>query len=726
MKPAFRWSAILLLFAIPFFTHAQNSSSTISGTVSDAAGARIPRAPVRLLDAGGNALAQTATDTRGAFRFENAPANAATIEVLLTGFERWTGEAKPGATIEAKLQIAPVQERVVVTATRTEVPTSQLGASTTVIAAPEIENRHAVRVMDLLRTVPGLAFVQTGAPGSIASLFARGGESDHNRVFVDGVPINEPGGSQNFAFFMPLNLERIEVVRGPQSALFGSDALGSTVQVITRRGQAEDQRPHFGFSLEGGNHHTINGSASLTGEARRFDYSSAVSRFLTDNDGVNRAFRNTAVSANLGFALNEHLILRTILQGNAGTAGTPGTTAFTRPDTDAHIKRADGVASFSLQHLASENWQQRFAYDYSRTRYHSLNLFADPPPFSDFLFDNTNDTRRHRASWQSDWTFRPAHTFTAAFEYEREKGRIINIDPAFPAFSSPDVIVHRTNVGGVLQQQSLFWHRFSITAGLRIEGSSSFGTKATPRISLAHFLRRGHSAEFFGATKLKFNFGTGIKDPTLIENFGRSIFFLGNPNLAPERVRSFDFGIEQRFAADRAKLELNWFDNRFRDLIAFVGTTFINLGRAKAKGAEVTLEVSPVRHIRGIGAYTYLDSQVTESQQRASAIIGVGRPLIRRPRHSGSLALVWDWRRFNVSSTTFFVGRRADSDFQFPSLGLTSNPGYSKWDLAASFRSPHRITYFAAFENLANDRYQEVLGYPALGRSIRAGLRFDY
>ncbi len=212
----------------------------------------------------------------------------------------------------------------------------------------------------------------------------------------------------------------------------------------------------------------------------------------------------------------------------------------------------------------------------------------------------------------------------------------------------------------------------------------------------------------------------------MIENFGRSIFFLGNPNLAPERVRSFDFGIEQRFAADRAKLELNWFDNRFRDLIAFVGTTFINLGRAKAKGAEVTLEVSPVRHIRGIGAYTYLDSQVTESQQRASAIIGVGRPLIRRPRHSGSLALVWDWRRFNVSSTTFFVGRRADSDFQFPSLGLTSNPGYSKWDLAASFRSPHRITYFAAFENLANDRYQEVLGYPALGSSIRAGLRFDY
>jgi vitamin B12 transporter len=225
---------------------------------------------------------------------------------------------------------------------------------------------------------------------------------------------------------------------------------------------------------------------------------------------------------------------------------------------------------------------------------------------------------------------------------------------------------------------------------------------------------------------LKFNFGTGIKEPTFLENFSRSIFFLGNPNLKPERVRSVDFGIEQRFAADRAKLEINWFDNRFRDLIAFAGSTFINIGRAKAKGAEVMLEVKPMRSLRGMGTYTYLDSQITESQSPASPVIGVGRPLLRRPRHSGSLALLWDWRRLNVSSTTLLVGRRADSDFQFPALGLTSNPGYAKWNLAASFRSAHRVTYFAAFENLANDGYQEVLGYPALGRSVRGGLRWDW
>lgn len=729
MIPAIRrfvFLSLLLLLSVPAISSAQSGPSAITGTVSDAAGGRIPRAPMRLLDASGMVVAETLSDARGNFRFNSAPSSASTLEIQLAGFEVWTRAVRASEVVDVKLAVAPVRERIVVTATRTEAPTSQVGATVTVIPGEDIENRRALRTMDLLRTVPGIAAVQTGMPGAVASLFVRGAESDHNRVFVDGVPINEPGGAFNFANFMPLNLDRIEVVRGPQSALFGSDALGSAIQIFTRRGEAEDQRPHFGLSLEGGNHHTSNGSAGVSGEVGRFDYTGAVNHFLTDNQGVNAAFRNTTVSGNFGFAVRENTVFRVILQGNAATAGTPGPTVFRRPDTDAHIKRGDGVASFSLQTALRENWRQRLAYDYSRTRYRSLNLFPDPPPFSDFLFDSTNDTRRHRASWQSDFTFRPAHTFTAAFEYEREKGRLISRNPAFPAFSAPDVIVHRTNVGGVIQQQSLFLQRLSVTAGVRIEGSSSFGTEAAPRVSVAWFARRAVGAQGFGGTKLKLNFGTGIKEPTFLENFSRSIFFLGNPNLKPERVRSFDFGIEQRMASDRAKIEINWFDNRFRDLIAFVGSTFVNIARSKANGAEVIFEVKPVRHIRGVGTYTYVNSQVTESQSPTSPIIGTGRPLIRRPRHGGTLALIWDWRRFNVSSTALLVGSRADSDFQFPSLGFTSNPGYAKWDVAASFRSPHRVTYFAAFENLSNDRYQEALGFPALGRSVRAGLRWDY
>ncbi len=723
-----------LRFALPFFvvllcfssiSHAQ-SGNTITGSVSDAAGARVPRAPVRLLDAGGRVLAESVSDARGAFRLESAGPAEVILEVELPGFARWRRAVRSGENVEVKLEVAPVRESVVVTATRTEVPTSQLGAAVTAISREEIENRRDIRVLDALRAVLGLAVVQAGPPGAIASVFARGGTSAHNRVFVDGIPVNEPGGSFSFANFAVLNLERIEVVRGPQSALFGSDALGSVIQVFTRRGQAEDRRPHFGFLAEGGNHSTTHSDLSVSGQTGRFDYAAAASRFLTGNQGVNDSFRNTAFSGNLGIAFSERTTLRSILQGDLGTAGTPGQTVFQRPDSDARIHRGDVAASLGLETEWRENWRQRFGYGYSRTRFRSLDLFADPPPFSDFLFDSTNDTRRHRLCYQSDWTLRPAQVFTMAFEYEREKGRLLSIDPAFPAFSAPPVIEQRTNVGGVLQHQAFFFQRLSVTAGVRIESSTSFGKEATPRVSLAYFLRRGASDSVLGATKLKFNFGTGIKEPTFLENFSLSLGFVGNPNLKPERVRSFDFGLEQRFAGDRAKLEVNWFDNRFRDLIAFFGGTFINIGRAKAKGAEVILEASPVRHLRGVGSYTFLDSQVTESQSPANTIIGVGRPLIRRPRHSGSLALAWDWRWFNVTSTTLLVGRRADSDFFFPPLNLTSNPGYARWDLAANYRSPHCVTYFVAFENLTGKRYQEVLGYPALGRSARAGLRWDY
>jgi vitamin B12 transporter len=723
--------AFLLLLIFVFLAAAtpavpQDSSPGIfSGWVSDPDGRRIPRAPVTLRDAAGKLLAHTVTDARGEFRLVCAAAEA-TLTVALPGFVRWSRAVPAAAGTEVQLAVAPVQERVVVTATRTEVPASQLGANVAVITRQQIAATHALRVPELLRTVPGLALVQTGMPGGVTSVFARGAESDHNRVFVDGVAVNEPGGAFDFAYFSALNLDRIEIVRGPQSALFGSDAIGSTIQLFTRRGEAEGGRPHFALSLEGGNHHTINGSASMSGGTGRFDYSAAVSRFLTDNDGVNNAFRNTAFSASFGVALSERARLRAITQGDFGTAGTPGQVLYFRPDTDARNHRGDGVASFNLDTHLRPDWRQQISYGYSRTRYRSLNLFDDPPPFSDFLFDNTNDTRRHRAGYQSDWSALPTQTFTVAFEFEREKGRLLSVFPAFPAFSPPAVIVHRTNVGGVIQHQALLWNRLSLTAGVRVEGSTSFGKEATPRFSAAWTARQGGGAAAFGASKLKFNFGTGIKEPTFLENYSLSFGFMGNPNLAPERVRSFDFGFEQRLAADRAKLEINLFHNRFRDLIAFVNTTFINIGGSQAKGAEVLLEVKPVRQLRGVGSYTYVDSQVTDSQVPASPIIGVGRPLLRRPRHSGSLALLWDWRRLHVSSTTFFVGRRADSDFQFPSLGLTSNPGHVRWDLAAGFRSTHRVTYFVAWENLNNDKYEEVLGYPALGRSVRAGLRWEY
>ena len=733
-------SLTLLLSLLCPVSLLSESPGTITGTVLDPARAPLPRVTVQLLAAGGAELARTRTDTQGRFRFEGLSPTSYTVLVELVGFERFTQSAAPGASVEAVLAVRPVRERVVVTATRTEAPSAQVGASTTVLTGEELS--RGVMLGELLRPVPGAAVVRSGASGALTSLFVRGGENDHNKVLLDGIVLNEPGGTYFFSNLTAENLERVEVVRGPQSALFGSDAVASVVQLFTRRGEAETARPRFSFSLEGGNHASWLGRAAVSGEAGRFDYSLAAARFDTDNQEPNNHFRNSTLSASFGLALREATSLRVILRGELGQAGTPGQTAFGRPDLDAFFHRGDTDFGVTLRDETAGYWDQRLTYAYAQSRQVSRNLLADPPfvpsfegrtapfPFFDFTSDFLNHTQRHHVSYQSDWRAGAAgssagqHFFTFAFEWDRELGLL-----GERLFPSPAVEAERDNFGTVFQHQAL-WGRLYLTNGVRVEDNASFGTTVVPRSSLAYFLRTGGGA--LGATKFKFNFGLGVKEPTLVESFSPGPFVVGNARLAPERTRSFDFGVEQRFWADRAKLEVNWFDNRFRDLIGFEITSFtpfftgsfFNLGRTKAKGAEVVLELAPGKGLHGRGTYTFLDSQVTESGTVFDPVFEAGNRLLRRPKPSGALQLFWDWKRLTVVSTAVFVGRRTDSDFSL--LGLTSNPGYTKWDLGASYRSPHRVTYFAAVENLLNREYMEVLGFPALKLAVRAGARLEF
>lgn len=726
------------LLVISFLAPQLWGAESLTGTVVDPSGASVPRATVRLRDATGAIVASTLTDTAGQFCFEGLPGTNYTLEVELTGFARARQVVVAGQQVKIELALAPVRERLVVTATRTEAPSGQLGSSVSVISADEIQNRHSVTLTELLRGVPGLLPTQLGAPGALTTLFVRGAESDHNRVFIDGVPVNEPGGLFNFANLTPLNLNRIEVVRGPQSALYGSDALGSVVQLFTRRGQAETRRPHAAFALEGGKHATLHATASLSGEVGAVDYSAGVARFLTDNEFSNSAFRNTSVSANFGLRPSQRASLRLILHGDFGTAGTPNQVAFRPPDAGEFFRRREGVTSVVFRHEVSARWGQRLAYGYTRSRQRTRDLVVDPPfipqfedrvapvPFYDFLGDFLNDTRRHRLNYQSDYAFSPTQIFTVAFECERERGRLGDV------FYPPFVVAHRTNLGYVFQHQALLFGRLYLTGGVRVEDNGSFGTEATPRLSVAYFLRR--VGERLGATKLKFNFGTGIKEPQFVESFSPSPFYRGNPELQPERVRSFELGVAQRFWHDRGKLEINWFDNRFRDLIAFqivdfltFAGSFFNLARTKAKGAEVVLELVPGRGLRGTASYTFLDSLVTQGVAFDPVFVS-GQRLFRRPKHAGSLTLLWDWRRFNLTTSAVFVGSRVDSDFLL--LGLTRNRGYSKWDFAASYRprrvGGERVTYYVLVENLLNRHYMEVLGFPALKLNVRAGVRLEF
>jgi vitamin B12 transporter len=693
--------------------------------------AAIPDVSVRLIAKNGNEIAHTLTDQHGWFAFAAECADCV-LEIQLTGFQTQRLPASD-ANQRIQMQLAPVQEHVVVTASRTETPTVRAGSTITVLTREEIEARQPVTVGDLLRTVPGVSINRSGGYGAITSIFTRGGESDYTKVLLDGIPVNEPGGVLDLSNLAATNLDHVEIVRGPQSALFGSDAMTGVVQLFSRRGDPENTRPRVTLNLDGGNLDTLNAGADVNGQSGGVDYDAFWSRISADNQGINAAFADSTAGTNVGWNLGRTK-LRWILRGDLSLVGNPGQTAFGPAIDDAYAHRGDGYTGFSIEHQSTHFWDQRLTYTFDRTRRVSRDLGLDPPfspsfdghraPFEFFDFPSKfiDDERRHELDYQSNFSLGSGtsgwgqHAFTLAFSWYREVGA--------PAPVPVD------DFGGIFQYQVMIG-RLSLTNGFRVEDHSLFKKTVTPRSSAAYLLRRGSSN--LGATKLKFNFGLAFKEPTLLDLFSPNPEFLGNPHLRPERNRSFDLGVEQRLAHDRAKIEINWFDNRFRDLVEFEITnpqtfaaTFFNLNAAKANGAEVILQTAPKNGVTLTAAYTYLNTLVTQSSTPDDIIFGVGRPLIRRPRHSASLAAVWDWRKLTASSTLSYEGRRADSDFEGFIPPLTSNPSYTRLDLAWTYRLSKNFSYIGAIANALDRNYMEALGYPALPIAFRMGGRFSF
>ena len=735
-RTLFLWLAVVFSISV----HAQ-TSQTITGTVTDPDHAAVPAASVRLFSRDGAHLAHTLTNQQGQFSFQQ-PCNACSVEIQLTGFVTQRVRASR-EEMYIELHVAPVEEHVIVTANRSETPAVFVGSSTTVISKDEIAARQALVVSELLQSTPGVAIIRSGGYGASTSLFTRGGDSDYTKVLLDGIPLNEPGGAFDFGSLSTTNIDHIEIVRGPQSALFGSDAMTGVVQLFSARGESETARPQISFNLEGGNLNTINAGASVSGQTGNFDYNVFWSRFSTDNHGVNADFADSTAGTNLGWNLGKTK-LRWILRDDLSRGGTPGQTAFQPAITDAYAHRGDGYSGISIENQTNRFWNQRLTYTFDRSRQRSRDLGLDPPyvpsfdgstapfEFSDFADDFVSDTRRHQLDYQSnialgsggsDWG---QHLFTLAFSAEKEIGAIGD------RLSGPASTTHNSlhEVGGVFQYQAIIG-RLSLTNGFRVEDHSLFGRTVNPRSSIAYLLRQGGGD--FGATKLKFNFGLGFKEPSLVDLFSPNPEFLGNPRLRPERNRSFDFGVEQRIWEDHAKVEINWFDNRFRDLVEFEITdfqkfegTFFNVNAAKANGAEIILETTPRSGLKLTATYTYLNTLITQSSTPADPIFGVGNGLLRRPRHSGSLGAIWNWRKLTTSSNLVYVGRRVDSDFEALEPPLTSDPSYTRWDLAGSYQFTKHFTYVGVITNVLDRSYMEALGYPALPIAFRSGGRFTF
>jgi vitamin B12 transporter len=707
-------------------------AGALAGRVRTLEGTPVPQLLLVVTGPGGERTAVTGPE--GRYRVAGLAPGEYRVRVEAPGFvlspepHRVVGAAEED--LDLVLSPAPVREQILVAATRAEAALSSLGVAASVLDRERIAERRSPDVLHLLEEVPGAAVARAGTLGRQGSLFLRGAPSNAARVLIDGVPVNEPGGAFDFGALLPLSLQQIEVVRGAASSLYGTDALAGVVHLVTRHAGPADG-PAFEAEAEGGRFDSRRVQGEAVGRRGGIDWTAGALRVETDNQEPNSAFRETAGAAALGARLGERSSLRLVARGATSTAGTPGQTAFGRPDLDASIERhlvvlggrlvraGDRLSQevragyalsdeLDLDPLDSGSYVPRFG---DRVGAFAISDFTDPAGFQ-------NDVRRLSLGYQAEGRAGGRHLLTAGADLERETG-------ALGTRAEPLLSPRRTNAGAYAQDRLVLAGRLFVTAGARVERNASFGTRVVPRGALAWRLRGGPDA-----TTLRASAGAGIKEPSFFQSFGVSFFARGNPSLKPERSRTFDLGIEQRLFGGRVRGEATAFHHVYLDQVAYhvvdfttFQGSFVNLGRTRARGFELAVEAAPADSLRLSAAYTLLDGRILVSTDAFDPVVAVGRPLLRRPKHQAAFGARFTRGRVGVGANLVAVGRRADSDFA--GLGLLTNDGYVRLDGRARARLGRGWEAFVAGENLLDRRYQEVLGYPALARVVRGGLRFQ-
>ena len=715
-------SAVFLILV----SSAAAGAADLQIKVVDPQSAAVAGAQVSLVRAAEKNPATQTTSPEGIAVFHIPAGGPYQIKVLAPGFAAETVEVPSQAeTFTVKLRLATASETVVVSATRTPVPGEAAGADVDTLSGAQLTTMLPTAASDAVRLLPGAIMNDAGQRGGLTSLFVRGGESRYNKVIVDGVTINEPGGTFDFGTLALDQAERMEFVRGAQSTLYGSDAMTSVVQVWTRAGST--RTPELRFGADGGNFGTANGYASLAGVRARFDYNLFGSEFNTSGAGVNNAYSDSLEGANVGAALNDQTSLRVRFRHSNSHVGVPGEWNFNGsplepPDPSDWSQLDNLLGSVELAVAAPSGWQHHFTgFDYVY-RYNELNLNGDAARVFDFPSHEVDRINRAGFEYQGDYSERSwAHT-TFGYRIENENGFVGNL--AYGAQTHGQ----RLNNDLYLQQQ-LTWGRFTAIAGGRFVHNSAFGNTSVPRVALTWQAWRGGAT--FSGTRLRFSYATGFKEPRLEETFNGippNPYNIPNPGLKPEHTRSFEAGLQQNFLRGRYVFTATYFNNLFHDQInyvtvnpvTFVGEYF-NVNKSIAHGAEAELQARLRARLLLDTAYTYTSTQILENPAPINSLYDVGQPLLRRPRHSASMLLSYLGTRWGGNLGASFVGRRPDSDFL--GFGIDHAAGYVRADVGGWYAVSSRVTTYVNVENALDRRYNEVVGYPALPVNFRAGVR---
>ncbi|HZQ14783.1 MAG TPA: TonB-dependent receptor [Pseudolabrys sp.] len=617
----------------------------------------------------------------------------------------------------------------------TTIPTSadQVASSVTVITGRDLERDHISTVPDALRTVPGLNVVQTGGPGGQTAVFMRGTNSNHVKVLIDGVDVSDPvtpNGAFDFAHLLTGDVERIEVLRGPQSGLYGSDAIGGVISITTKKGEGP---PKVTASLEGGSFGTFNQTAGLSGSQGGFNYAFNVLHFRSTTNWVTPpqllapgekrnpdSYDNRTYSARLGADVTDNLALNVVGRYTDAHKLFTGDNFVAFPAIpeamrDTQVNHNSFVRGEAVWTLFDGKFRNVLGTSY--TNQWNWNMDPNPDsftPFGSVAAPTKNIGEKTKYDWRGELKVLPGETLVLGLEKENQK---LRTDSTLTAIGTPFLTTeHKADKAGWVELQSEFYERVFVVSNVRYDDDESFGPHRTWRVAPAFIVP-------VTDTKLKASYGTGFKAPTLTELFvnNPAIGQVANPALKPEISRGYDYGFEQPLFDNKLRFGVTYYRNRITDLITtqFNPSTFtfsyMNIGQAETHGYEAFASARLSAEVSVRADYTYT----------ATRDLSTDLGLLRRPAHKSSLTTIWTpLEGLTLSGTVLHVSSWVDvnRDTAVFIPRLDAKP-YTTVNLAANYNVNERVTMFAHADNLFNYQYQNPFGFERPGLGVFAGVR---
>jgi vitamin B12 transporter len=670
----------------------------------------------------------------------SAFARAQTKERCVVGTQlRVTGTALALALLAQPVRAqdnAVVLPPIVVSATTVPTPASELGSSVTVVTGDDLQREQLRTVPDALKKVPGLDIVQTGGPGGQTSVFMRGTNANHVKVLIDGIDVGNPSitnGAFDFGHLLTSDIEKIEVLRGPQSGLYGSDAIGGVIAITTKKGEGP---PRVTATAEAGSFGTFNQTASLRGSQANFSYAFNVAHFRSTDVPVtplhllapgekrnNDNYDNWTYSAKLGADLSDNLAVNFVARYTDAKLGFTGEDFRLFPlDFPEALQSTQRNHNFysrgeAVWSLFDDRFKNYFGVNYTNQWDWTLNpnpdfFFASPlvsPPI-------TNLGERIKFDWRGEVRLIPGQTVVLGLEHQSESLRTDStgtVDP-FLNFTKTTTTAKTSNKAGYVELQSEFAKRFFLVSNVRYDDNQSFGPHTTWRLAPA-FIVPGTN------TKLKGSYGTGFKAPTLTQLYVNNPSFnaVANPNLRPETSKGYDFGFEQPLFHDRVNFGVTYFHNDIKNLINNVfnlsnfSFTYVNVGAATTYGTETFASIAVTDQLKLRADYTTI---VTRDET-------TGLGLRNRPGHKESLSAIWSPnQQFTLSTTLLYVGRAVEFN-RDGTIPRVDSDAYTLVNIAGNYKVDDRVTVFGRIDNFLNRHYESPVGFDQPGFGAYGGIR---